>query len=310
MIQLCLPRSRVVVEHAGGVRFHGPRSIHAFAFALVIVGWSTAVSLDHVAADETSKGTSSRRARKDAIATLPLDHLSEQDRDRVRSVVGNVSIYRRLPSRVIRCDPELYQFTIENPEIMVNIWQLLGLEDVTLQRTGDRSYHIEDSAGTLGDVNFLYRSHDTQLVYGEGVYDGPMFIKPVRGECVILMKSGYVRETDGHYYVTGRLDIFVRLDRGSTADILAKTFSPLIGFVADHNFTQTMAFIQSLSEAAETNPRGMLRLANKLTTVPESTREEFISMASRVAERAETRRQATLRTARVQDETTSVSSPR
>jgi len=265
---------------------------------MVVVGWSTTIPVNHAAAANPNKGTSSRRARKDAITTLPLDHLSVDDQQRVQSVVSKASIYRRLPTRVIRCDPELYQFTLENPEIMVGIWKLLGLEDFALQRTGQQSYQIEDGAGTLGNVEFLYRSHDTYLVYGEGIYDGPMFMKPVQGACVILMKSGFVRETDGHYYVTGRLDVFVRFDRGSTADILAKTFSPLVGFVADHNFTQTMAFIQSLSDAAEVNPLGMQRLANKLTDIPEDMREEFISMTARVAQRADNRRQATVRTVR------------
>jgi len=102
----------------------------------------------------------------------------------------------------------------------------------------------------------------------------------------------------------------VRFDRGSTADILAKTFSPLVGLVADHNFSQTMAFIQSLSDAAEVNPQGMQRLATKLTGVPEGMREDFISMTSRVAERADNRRQATLRTVRAQDAATSVTASR
>lgn len=281
----------VVAKHATCVR----SAVNAIWYMALLTTCSMVVHGKHASGEERSKGTSSRQARVDAIASLPLDRLTDEDRERVRSVVSNVSIYRRLPTRVIRCDPELYQFTLENPEIMVNIWQLLGLEDVTLQRTGDRTYHVEDGAGTLGKVDFLYRNHDTQVVLGQGEYDGPMFIKPVQGECVILMKSGYVRETDGHYYITARLDVFVRLDRGSTADILAKTFRPLVGMVADHNFTQTMAFIQSLSDAAEKNPRGMLRLAEKLS-VPESTREEFIAMTGRVAERAENRRSISLQT--------------
>ncbi len=303
MLRVRLSWPLLVTKHANCVR----TAVNTISFVGLLTTCSVLLHGKHATAEDRSKGTSSRQARAGAIASLPLDRLSDEDRERVRSVVSNVSIYRRLPTRVIRCDPELYQFTLENPEIMVNIWQLLGLEDVTLERTAESSYHVEDGAGTLGKVDFLYRNHDTQLVYGQGMYDGPMFVKPVQGECVILMKSGYVRETDGHYYITGRLDIFVRLDRGSTADILAKTFRPLVGMVADHNFTQTMAFIQSLSDAAEKNPRGMLRLAEKLTGVPESTREEFIAMAGRVAERAENRRGASLQSARSRASTTAVS---
>lgn len=310
MFELCLSWPRMATMHALGVRFRGCICVPGFLLATWVVGCSTLFSVEHVQAEDPTKGTSSREARNDAIAGIPLDQLTSEQRNRVREVVSNVSIYRRLPTRVIRCDPELYHFTLENPEIMVNIWQLLGLEDVTLERTGDQSYQVEDGAGTLGKVEFLHRSHNTQVVYGEGIYDGPMFIKPVRGECVIVMKSGYVRETDGHYYITGRLDIFVRLDRGSTADILAKTFRPLVGMVADHNFTQTMAFIQSLSDAAEVNPHGMHRLADKLTGVPENTREEFIAMTARVAERADQRRDASLQTVRGQTPATPVSASR
>lgn len=310
MLQVYLSWLRMATQHTHGVRLRRSARLHKSLLAIAVVGWSSVMVSGNALADDPTKGTSSKEAQADAIAGIPQNRLSAAQRERVREVISNASIFRRLPTRVIRCDPELYQFTLDNPEIMVNIWHLLGLEDVTLQRTGEQSYQVEDGAGTLGKVQILYRSHDTQVVYGEGIYDGPMFIKPVRGECVIIMKSGYVRETDGHYYITGRLDIFVRLDRGSTADILAKTFRPLVGMVADHNFTQTMAFIQSLSDAAEVNPHGMHRLADKLTGVPENTREEFVAMTARVAERADQRRDASLQTVRGQTPATPVSASR
>ena len=61
---------------------------------------------------------------------LPLDKIDEADRQRVIEVLKHTSVYRRLPTQVMRCDPELFQFVIDHPEVMANIWQLLGIEDI------------------------------------------------------------------------------------------------------------------------------------------------------------------------------------
>jgi hypothetical protein len=251
--------------------------------------WAAWFGLVHLAARELPAappaGTTSRQARDDAIRALPLNKLDSQQRAKVLNVVNDSSLFRRMPTQVIECDPAYYTFLIEHPEVVVNIWSVLGISDVVITRNGPDAFDANDGAGTLGAVKFFYRSHDTHLLYGEGSYEGALFPKAVRGKCLLLLKTGYLRETNGRFYITCRMDAFMQLENVGI-EILAKTVQPIIGPVADHNFRETAIFLESLNRAAEINHPGVQELSKKLTRVTPETRDEFAALTEKVAVRA------------------------
>lgn len=239
-------------------------------------------------AENPYRPSTSRAAREDALATIPRDKISPEHLKLADELVANVSIFRRLPTQVIECDPQIYQYVMDHPEIVANIWQLLGIEKVVVKPIGPDVYLAEDGAGTKGKLHFLYRSHDLHVIYAEGAYDGPMFTQQVTGGCLMILKTGYQREVDGKYYITSRVDTFIRLDNVGL-EFLAKTFQPLVGRVVDYNFFATGSFVESLSRTAEMNPAGMQRLAAKLQHVEPEVRDEFVLLTREVAARAEAR---------------------
>ena len=111
-------------------------------------------------------------------------------------------------------------------------------------------------AGTQSDLEILYRDRNTHLVYAEGIYNGPVLKRPVKGRCVVLLQSGYSQQEDGAEFVTHRIDAFIHLDRVG-AELVAKTFQPLVGKSADENFSEATAFLTRLSQAAEQNQAGV-----------------------------------------------------
>ena len=231
------------------------------------------------------QGTTSRQAREDALRSVPLAKLPIDKQAKVAKLLSDTTVFRRLPTQVIQCDPAFYTFLLEHPDVIVNIWSALGISEVRLTRTGDDTFQANDGAGTSGAVEYLYRGADMHVFYGEGLYTGAMFSKPVRGKCLLLLKSGYLRETNGRYYVTCRLDAFMHLDNVGV-ELLAKTFQPLIGPVADHNFRETVSFVESLNRAAEINYSGVQELAKKLDKISPETRREWSALSERVAIRA------------------------
>lgn len=231
------------------------------------------------------KATTSLAARNDAVRSIPLKQLDADARAKVTTVLSGARIFRRLPIAVVQCDPELYLFLVEHPDVVVNIWQALGITQLAMQQIGPDAFRVTDNAGTVGTIQFLHCTHDTHLIYTEGSYDGPLFTKPVQGRGLVILKTGYVREPDGRYYITSRLDTFMDLDR-TGVEVLTKTFQPLVGRVADINFIQTVAFLGSLSRTAEVNLRGVSRLAGKLSRVQPEVRDQFAKMAQRVAQKA------------------------
>jgi hypothetical protein len=240
------------------------------------------------AAPPAAQGTSARAARDEALRSIPMSKLATEDKARITATVSGTSIFRRLPVQVTQCDPDLYLFLIRHPEVVVNIWEVMNVSNVAMARTSENSFRASDGAGTLCNVKYCYSDHETQVIYAEGSYDGPLFNRPVRASCVLVLKSGYVRETNGKYYVTSRMDTFVQIEHAGV-ELLAKTLQPLVHRSADYNFTETAAFVGTVSKAAETNAAGVNRLARRLTNLDPATRERFAQLASEVGRKAQQR---------------------
>jgi hypothetical protein len=230
-------------------------------------------------------GTSDERAQQDARRQIPFHKLSPDARRKADAVLSHVTIYRRLPTQVIRCDPDLFHFMTTRPDVTVNIWQVLDLSNIRVARTGEATFHADDNAGTKSDLQFLYATRDTLLIYAVGSYQGPLFISPLRGGALLLLKTGYIRDPSGNHYITARLDAFFRVDNFGV-DLVARTLQPLVNDNADKNFREAAMFLRSLSRAAEVDPGYIERLSHKLTNVRATDRERFAELAHQAAQRA------------------------
>ena len=175
-----------------------------------------------------AKATSSRTAKEAAIRGIPFDSLSPSAQQRLMNVIRKPTMYRCMPISVIRCDPEMHRFSVRHPEVIVNIWQLMGITQVSARRTEPYVLKCSDGVGTVTDIELVYGDRDTHVLLCEGSYDGPLFRKPVTGRCVLVLKSGSVPTMDGSYQITNRLDIFLQIDHAGL-DIFAKTLHPLLG---------------------------------------------------------------------------------
>jgi hypothetical protein len=233
-------------------------------------------------AEDASKGSTSSAARADAAKCIPFDQLDAKTRAKVSDVVKKAGIFRRMPVTVVDCNPDLYLFLVRNPEVVVNIWQVMNVTTVSTQRVKPGVYRATDGAGTACNIEFVHSSPDTHVILADGAYSGPLFMRPVKARCVLLLKSGYVKETDGRTYVTSRMDTFIDLDSVGV-ELFARTVQPLVGKAADHNFTETSAFFGTLSRAAERNPPGIERLSGKLAKIDAGVRDEFLQHARAVA---------------------------
>ncbi|MGQ9605051.1 MAG: hypothetical protein ACUVTW_02555 [Thermogutta sp.] len=233
---------------------------------------------------EPSRGTSDRDIRRAAIEQIPWEQLSPQSRERVLEVVNRAALFRRMPSRVIECEPDFYQFLIENPNLVVGVWQVLGVTKMRLEQRGDGGYLMDDAAGTTAHLQYVLRSPNCHVVYGEGQYSGPFMLRPVQGRCVVVLNSAYIREGEGRAYVSAELDLFVQIDRAGL-ELLTKAMNPFFGAMAENNYRQTFAFLGSLYRTAAVRNTAMRHLAGQLTNVSPAVREQFVRLIADAAER-------------------------
>jgi hypothetical protein len=190
-----------------------------------------------------------------------------------------------MPTKTIECDPEMYLYLLRNPEIVVNIWDLMGITQVTIERVGPTTFQAADGAGTHCVANVVYSTREMQVIYAEGFYEGQLLKSRLHGTCVLFLRSDYAAGENGATRITSNLDVFVKVDNAGV-DFLAKTLSPLMGRSADSNFVETAAFLGKISQAAEENGPGVQRLAAKLGNVDPEVRDGFSNLAVAIGHRA------------------------
>jgi hypothetical protein len=238
-----------------------------------------------LAATAPDQADTSPRARDEAIGVLPLQELTAESRRKIMAVCENPSIFRRLPQKTVDCDPDLFRFLIRNPEVVVNIWQLMGFSSYVAQRVGPYLWKGDDGTGTQGDVELIYGTEDLHVLYGDGFYEGSLLKRKVTGRCVLILQSGYGQDSARRPLVGSRLDVFLQLDNVG-ADLIARTLAPWVGKVADANFSESCKFAAKVSQTAEQNGPGMQRLADKLSSVEPAVRQEFVRVSTAVQQRA------------------------
>jgi hypothetical protein len=236
-------------------------------------------------AQDLNKSDSSKVSRDSAERAIAWGKLPPDGQAKVRWVLANTSVFRRLPVRMVQCDPALHQFLIQHPDVIVNIWEALGAGRVSMRQVSANVYQTSDETGTKGTMEYLFRSQGLNLAYIDGTYQGALFGQKIRTRGLMLLRSAEVREQDGMVYMVSRLDAFLNIEPGSV-EFLSKSFMPIVGKVADNNFLQTAGFLGSVSRSAETNPQGMRRLTKKLTNVAPEVRDEFARITADIGKRA------------------------
>ena len=232
---------------------------------------------------KTSSG-SPYSQRQQVITGLPMERLTQQAQNRILSIAQSPTLFRRLPAQAIDCDREMFLFLARSPEVLVGIWDLMGITKVKTQRTGPYQFDAEDGSGTNCKVDLVYGDPNMHIYVAEGSYDGKMVARPIRGRGVFILRSSYAKSADGRTTVTGTIDCFVQIENLG-ADLIARTLSGLIGRSADNNFIETARFIAQVSQASEANPPAMIDVAHRLPQVSNGTRQRFVDVIRAVARR-------------------------
>jgi hypothetical protein len=190
---------------------------------------------------------------------------------------------------VIDCDPDMFTFLVQHPEVIVDVWRIMGISRVALDKLPDGAFRGTDGAGTTGSVRFLHTSYGTEaqilaVVYADGAYDGKPFPTPIKARSLMVLRSKAIQETNGRHYVTVCVDSFIHVEQMGI-ELAAKTVQPWINKTADQNFVETLNFVSNFSRTAEKNPQGMQRLSTRLASVDATTRRELVQLCFRAAER-------------------------
>jgi hypothetical protein len=228
---------------------------------------------------------SSRAARNEAYNAVPFDKLTPAAKSKLNKILQRPSLYRRLPAQRIVCDSDMHLFLLRHPEVIVNMWTMMGITKLDVSRTAPYEVRAVDGKGTVCDVELVYGTPKLHVTYAKGVYEGSVFRHKIKANCVCVIRTEYKRNAKQEVVVTSVLDFFVQFD-GFATELLAKTIHPLINKAADHNFAEAMKFMERINVAAEKNGPGVERLSEKMQNIDVDTRKQFSKVANVVYQRA------------------------
>ena len=229
------------------------------------------------------ESSSSRLARLDAIRNFPMDQLSPATQRRVQFVLAKPTLYRRIIARDLECDADLFLFLVRYPEVVVNIWEFMGVTQMQVVRTSDCKLHVDDGQGTVSSVELLYGTPNLHVVYADGVYEGPLFGRKLKAKCAFLMNTQFSTHSDGRPLVRCQLDVFVRVENLGV-ELLTKTLRPVAVRMADYNFSESTQFISQISKASVKNGAGIQRLAHRLHNLDPEIQAQFSRITAAVSD--------------------------
>lgn len=249
-----------------------------------LVAVLSVICASNLIAQEPEVGSVKRQYRTQVMQTIPFHQLNQTTKDKLNSVLNKPSIYRRLPISTINSDPDYFRFLVRYPEVLVDIWQLMGVTKMSTQRTGPYTINCDDGAGTLSTMELVYGNDNLHIFYGTGSYEGPVLRKKLYGSCVLVLQTGYAQGADGKPIATNQLDVFLKVENAALG-LIAKTIQPIVGTTADHNFVESLKFVQRLNETTERNGPGVQRMAKRLD-ISQEVRQKFVDVVSLVFERS------------------------
>jgi hypothetical protein len=232
-----------------------------------------------------SEGTSTREARDAAIQRLPFQQLTPEAGARLKTVVSNSSYFRSMPSESVDCDPEMFTFLVRHPEVIVNIWEVMDVTKVSLQRSGPYQLQGTDGAGTASKMDLVFGNESMHIYFANGSYQGNLWARELNGKCVVILHNRPGQLQSGKQGIVASMDVFMKLDNMG-ADLVVKTLGPLMGKTADYNFTECASFFSQISQTAANNPYGIQQLAKRLTKIDPKIRDQFIATTTSVAQRS------------------------
>ena len=225
-----------------------------------------------------------------ALQKLPWNDLTPAAQSKIRSVVSGSPLFHRMTQQTVYSDPEIHQFLLRHPDLVIGFWEQLGATQLSLREVRENNYVLRETGGTAAAVEVLYRTDSLCIVYAKGEYRGPLLAKAYQGDILLVLRTHYKRDEMGEPMIVCDLDTFIQIN-SLGADMLVKLFFAQLAKVADSNFEVTIAFVGQVSRAAARTPNTVKDAAEEITSVRQEVCADFCDVVDRVAMRFARRNQ-------------------
>ena len=208
--------------------------------------------------------------RVDPAQVVPLDRMAPEHRGEVSEVIRDHTIHRKGSPDTFPCQSSIYLSLVNEPAITLALWQDLADSPVHLRQLSPGRYEGSDGNGASATWEFVHRSPTLHVLLCRLDYTSPRGNAHLEGRIVLIVRSGFFRESSGEPVVRHDVEAFVKVDSKGWKT-LARTVRPLLEKVLEDQVQEAGLFVSLMGRLVETYPNWACQVAmEKAQTTPEA----------------------------------------
>lgn len=159
--------------------------------------------------------------RQVSAAQVPLDKLDAQLRTRVADLLQKAPLFVRGPTESFPCRPTVYNQLLDNPDMAVHCWRLLGACKATIVKQADGTFVGKDNHGSQLRWQPLAAEQGRRIWLVEGSGRPAPLMPMVQLKAVVFLRYQTVKGDDGRVGIRHRVEMFAQYD-SKAIDLLSK----------------------------------------------------------------------------------------
>lgn len=212
--------------------------------------------------------------RTDPAEVVPLDQIDLRLRASVAEVIRDHTFHHHGRPETFPCNPRIYLALLNEPALTLGLWKDLSPNPARLGQVGPGRYQGTDGAGTTATWEFALRSPQLHVLLCDLQYATPRGNARLEGRIVLIVRSNFLRESDGETWVQHDIEAYVKVDsRGWRA--VAATVKPLIEKVLEDQIQEAGWFVSLMSRLVEMYPNWATSVAVNQPEIAPQVRESF-----------------------------------
>lgn len=223
-------------------------------------------------------GESSAGAEDQARSSMPLERMTQENRQRAQLIIKERSQFRRLPSLQYTIDEPMFRYLLKHPDVAVSTWRVMGISRFEMWQTGDMEYEARAIDGSEGIADILYQDDNQMVFVCQGSYHNPLLPRPMEASALIWFRAVYAPNAQGTHVVTQKADVFVRFPSSSVSAI-AKILTPVLHSLMDRNLFEISLYGSMMSRAVRDEPEWVVQVAQQMEGVLPQRKGELIEVA-------------------------------
>ncbi len=223
-------------------------------------------------------GESSAGAEDQARSSMPLEGMTQENRQRAEQIIKEHSQFRRLPTLQYTIDEPMYRYLLKHPDVAVSTWRVMGISRFEMWQTGDMEYEAQAIDGSEGVADILYRDDNQMVFVCQGRYHNPLLPRPMEASALIWFRAVYTPNAEGTHVVTQKADVFVRFP-SSSVSVIAKILTPVLHSLMDRNLFEISLYGSMMSRAVRDEPQWVVQVAQQMEGVLPQRKGELIEVA-------------------------------